>query len=81
MRLRMLLVLLLASLVKTRLNNSGAFNGIRTHDLCDAGAMLYQLSFEMCGFIAKLVEPIAEVMRSNPFGATKIFRCLFETIA
>ena len=22
-----------------------AFNGIRTHDLCDAGAMLYQLSY------------------------------------
>ena len=22
------------------------FNGIRTHDLCDTGAMLYQLSYE-----------------------------------
>ena len=65
---------MLASLVKTRLNNSGGFNGIRTHDLCDADAMLYQLSFEMCGFIAKLLEPIAEVMRSNPVGATKILQ-------
>ena len=25
---------------------SSGFNGIRTHDLCDAGAMLYQLSYE-----------------------------------
>ena len=25
--------------------NSG-FNEIRTHDLCDAGALLYQLSYE-----------------------------------
>ena len=28
------------------LANTGSFNGIRTHDLCDAGAMLYQLSYE-----------------------------------
>ena len=28
------------------LRNSGGFKGIRTHDLCDAGATLYQLSFE-----------------------------------
>ena len=26
--------------------NSVGFNGIRTHDLCEAGAMLYQLSYE-----------------------------------
>ena len=26
--------------------NSGGSNGIRTHALCDAGAMLYQLSYE-----------------------------------
>ena len=26
--------------------NSGSFNEIQTHDLCDAGAMLYQLSYE-----------------------------------
>ena len=23
------------------------FNGIRTHDLCDSGAMLFQLSYEL----------------------------------
>ena len=28
------------------LKNSGGSNGIQTHDLCDANAMLYQLSFE-----------------------------------
>ena len=45
-------------------------NGIRTHDIRDTGAMLYQLSFEAFleggrGFIAQLVEHrtgIAEVM-------------------
>ena len=26
--------------------NSVGFNGIRTHDLCEAGAMLYQLNYE-----------------------------------
>ena len=61
------------------------FNGIRTRDLRDTGAMLYQLSYEathwergqltslpMCGFIAQLVEHhtgIAEVMGSNPVEA------------
>ena len=25
---------------------SQGFNGIQTHDLCDTGAMLYQLSYE-----------------------------------
>ena len=28
------------------MKNSGGFNGIRTHDLCEAGAMLYQLNYE-----------------------------------
>ena len=28
------------------MKNSGSLNGIRTRDLCDVGAMLYQLSYE-----------------------------------
>ena len=27
--------------------NLKGFNGIRTHDLCDTGVMLYQLSYEV----------------------------------
>ena len=27
------------------LTNSGSCNGIRPHDLCDAGTMLYQMSY------------------------------------
>ena len=65
------------------------FNGIRTRDLRDTGAMLYQLSYEathwehtslpMCGFIAQLVEHrtgIAEVTGSNPVEALIFFRLL-----
>ena len=69
------------------------FNGIRTHDLRDTGAMLYQLSYEathdeathdeanVCGFIAQLVEHrtgIAEVMGSNPVEALIFFRLLLS---
>ena len=65
------------------------FNGIRTRDLRDTGAMLYQLSYEanmwlpMCGFIAQLVEHrtgIAEVTGSNPVEAL-IFSGFFFPIA
>ena len=28
------------------MKNSGGFDGIRTHDLCEASAMLYQLNYE-----------------------------------
>ena len=28
------------------MKNSGGFNGVRTHDLCDVGAMLYKLNYE-----------------------------------
>ena len=55
---------------KEKPEKNQGFNGIRTHDLHDTGAMLYQLSYEathwergqltewlpMCGFIAQLVE-------------------------
>ena len=65
-----------------------ALNGIRTHDLCDAGAVLSQLSYQshmraMCGFIAQLVEHrtgIAEVTGSNPVEAL-IFSGFFFPIA
>ena len=70
------------------------FNGIRTRDLRDTDAMLYQLSYEathgssyvslpMCGFIAQLVEHrtgIAEVTGSNPVEAL-IFSGFFFPIA
>ena len=66
------------------------FNGIRTRDLRDTGAMLYQLSYEathwelpMCVFIAQLVEhrtDIAEVTGSNPVEAL-IFSGFFFPIA
>ena len=35
----------LSSCEKKAWNNSG-LNGTRTHDLCDAGAVLYQLSYQ-----------------------------------
>ena len=35
----------LSSCEKKAWKNSG-LNGIRTHDLCDAGAVLYQLSYQ-----------------------------------
>ena len=55
---------------KKKPEKNQCFNGIRTRDLRDTGAMLYQLSYEathwergrfiepeaMCGFIAQLVE-------------------------
>ena len=71
------------------------FNGIRTHDLRDTGAMLYQLSYEATHWeqgqfidhifpcIAQLVEHrtgIAEVMGSNPVEAL-IFSGFFFPIA
>ena len=57
------------------------FNGIRTRDLRDTGAMLYQLSYEATH--AQLVEHrtcIAEVTGSNPVEAL-IFSGLFFPIA
>ena len=45
--------------------NSG-LNGIRTHDLCDAGAALYQLSYQA---MVEHCTGIAGVMGSNPLQA------------
>ena len=68
------------------------FNGIRTRDPRDTGAMLYQTGryelnkltlLPMCGFIARLVEHrtgIAEVTGSNPVEAL-IFSGFFFPIA
>ena len=63
------------------------FNGIRTRDLRDTGAMLYQLSHEaslpICGFTAQLAEHrtgIAEITGSNPVEAL-IFSGFFFPIA
>ena len=33
-------------LLLSHLKKSGGSNGIQTHDLCDAGAVLYKLNFE-----------------------------------
>ena len=55
------------------------FNGIRTRDLRDTGAMLYQLSYE-----AQLVEHrtgIAEVTGSNPVEALIFFSGFLFPIA
>ena len=38
-------ILLFKQLRKESLKNSG-LNGIRIHDLCDTGAVLYQLSYQ-----------------------------------
>ena len=79
---------------EARKKNQG-FNGIRPRDLRDAGAILYQLSYEathwergqfielLSGFIAQLVEhrtSIAEVTGSNPVEAL-IFSGFFFPIA
>ena len=68
--------------MKTEPEKNSGLNGIRTHDLCDAGAVLYQLSYQAnwelkydklpVGLIAQLVEHcngIAEVMCLNPIQA------------
>ena len=36
----------LEQLQKESLNKKTGLNGIRTHHLCDAGAVLYQLSYQ-----------------------------------
>ena len=70
---------------KKKPEKNQGFNGIRTHDLRDTGAMLYQLSspnaLPMCGFIAQLVEHrtgIAEVTGSNPIEVLVFFRLLLS---
>ena len=81
---------------KEEARKNQGFNGIRTRDLRDTGAMLftsfhctgrYELnkltSLPMCGFIAQLVEhrtSIAEVTGSNPVEAL-IFSGFFFPIA
>ena len=34
------------TVVKLKLEKNSGLNGIRTHDLCDIGAVLYQLSYQ-----------------------------------
>ena len=55
------------------------FNGIRTHDLRDTGAMLYQLSYEATHW-ERGCTGIAEVTGSNPVEAL-IFSGFFFPIA
>ena len=67
---------MLQAIAKEKPEKNSGFSGIRTRDLCDTGAVLYQLSYEAMtvvpnshGFIAQLVEHctgIAEVTGSNP---------------
>ena len=51
----------LSSCEKKAWKNSG-LNGIRTHDLCDAGAVLYQLNYQanwelvICELVTKISE-------------------------
>ena len=37
---------LLKAVAKRKPEKSSGLNGIRTHDFCDAGAVLYQLSYQ-----------------------------------
>ena len=65
--------------IKKPETNQG-FNGIRTRDLRDTGAMLYQLSYEAthCDTGAMHRTGIAEVRGSNPVEALICFRLLYS---
>ena len=58
------------------LKNSG-LNGIRTHDLCDAGAVLYQLSHEAIWELASMC--LTKVMGLNPIEAWILLGFYFTT--
>ena len=51
---------------KKKPEKNQGFNGTQTHDLCDAGAMLYQLSYEAAhweqGFQLSLCLPVRSEM-------------------
>ena len=69
------------------LKNSGGFNRIRSHDLCNAGTMLYQLSLaatqlgagQLVGLICSIEElifekrVIDESLRSHQIGGISVF--------
>ena len=38
-----------SAVVKLKPEKNSGLNGIRTHDLCDTGAVLYQLSYQATG--------------------------------
>ena len=76
---RKILAVIYATLAVASEKNSG-LNGIRTHDLCDAGVVLYQLSYQANWGLSycEHCTGIAEVMGSNPVQAWIFFRLSFR---
>ena len=42
-----LIIEVIHNIVKLKPENNSGLNGIRTHDLCDTSAVLYQLSYQV----------------------------------